>query len=728
VNVQYLPSRLPAPRRLRASGAALAGLLAALVPAAPALAGGAPTVRLTSTPVRSSTSPAPAFSWRTSGTVLSTTCTLDGVTRICSSPARYAGLTTGDHAFAVVVANRSGSAKASYAWHLTAPAPAPSTPSAPTVTITQAPPATTTSTSASVAFAATTGAETTCALDGAAALGCTSPVAYTGLAVGGHAVVVTATTAGGRATATAAFAVVGPSAPDALYVAPGGDDAAAGTAGAPWRTLQHAAAVAAPGTTVLVRAGTYAAFAVTRSGQPDAPITFAAYPGERPVVQGDAGHADVIRLSGVHDVRITGLTVQGAPAQWGAGVDVASGSTRIVVRGCILAGNHSFGALIADSTAVTIADSLISGNDTGIQVSRAGAGVVLSGNRIVDNASMVVNDATPGNDRGANAIVLYLTTGHVDVADNEIHGNRAPSHDYVYDGGAFEIFGASDVAIHDNVVWDNENVMETGTDGSHPCDRIVFTRNVAYGAATVAGRALGLILRCASNSTFAFNTLAGLDHFVFDVAASGQAFGGSIDGLRIHDNVVTSADHALSIDSALPASVAIDHDLVWDTTGGSIAYVSGHGNTPSLAVLQGWTGLETNGIQAAPAFVDAAGHDYRLVAGSPGSAAGIGRYEPGAGAPGPVARNAPLGARASRAASPAPRVLRARIAGRGRRATLTIRARGPRRVTLVQVATNRRKLTRFTRLRPLRNVPKRGPLWVRVADTARYVSAWYRVR
>jgi nitrous oxidase accessory protein NosD len=596
------------------------------------------------------------------------------------------------------------------------------------VTITAAPPATTTAATAAVAFTATAGAATTCALDGAAPAACTSPVALTGLATGPHALVVTAASAAGSASATAAWTVLAPSAPDPLYVSPDGSDSASGAADAPWRTLAHAAAAAPAGATVLIRAGTYAAFSVTRSGQPDAPITFAAYPGESPIVQGDAGRAYVIRLSGIHDVRISGLVVQGAPARWGAGIRVDSGSSRIVVRGCILRANHSFGTEIADSTAVTVADSLITGNDTGVQVSRAGAGVAITGNRIVDNAGMVVNDATPGNDRGANAIVLYETTGHVDISDNEIHGNRAPSHDYDYDGGAFEIFGASDIAIHDNVVWDNENVMETGTDGTLPCDRITFTRNVAYGEATVAGHALGLILRCASNSTFAFNTLVGLDHFDFDVAASGQAFGGSIDGLRVLDNIATSTDHVFSVDSALPASVAIDRDLVADTTGGSIAYVSGFGNTPSLAVFRTWTGREANGLQAAPGFVDAAGHDFRLVAGSPGSAAGVGRYEPGAGAPGPVAANAPLAARASRTTSPAPRVLRARIAGRGRRATLTVRARGPRRVTLVQVATNRRKLTRFAKLRPLRSLPKRGPLWVRVADTARYVSAWYRVR
>lgn len=76
--------------------------------------------------------------------------------------------------------------------------------------------------------------------------------------------------------------------PAAEYVvAPDGDDAAAGTHTAPWRTLAHAADVAAPGDTCLVRGGVYReAILLKQSGTAEAPIRFVGWPGERPVISG----------------------------------------------------------------------------------------------------------------------------------------------------------------------------------------------------------------------------------------------------------------------------------------------------------------------------------------------------------------------------------------------------------------------------------------------------------
>jgi hypothetical protein len=76
-------------------------------------------------------------------------------------------------------------------------------------------------------------------------------------------------------------------------LAPWGDDRNPGTAERPWRTLHHVAqrigqpGFPGPGDTVLVRGGTYAgAAAFPAGGLPGAPVTFAAYPGERPVFDG----------------------------------------------------------------------------------------------------------------------------------------------------------------------------------------------------------------------------------------------------------------------------------------------------------------------------------------------------------------------------------------------------------------------------------------------------------
>jgi parallel beta-helix repeat protein len=71
-----------------------------------------------------------------------------------------------------------------------------------------------------------------------------------------------------------------------------GDDANPGSEDRPWRTIQKAANVLLPGDTVLVKDGDYVEQGVpgvggvhiTRSGAPDAWITFKAYPGQHPRV------------------------------------------------------------------------------------------------------------------------------------------------------------------------------------------------------------------------------------------------------------------------------------------------------------------------------------------------------------------------------------------------------------------------------------------------------------
>jgi hypothetical protein len=103
-----------------------------------------------------------------------------------------------------------------------------------------------------------------------------------------------------------------------FYVAPQGDDAAEGSIAAPFATLQRAQAAVAPGDTVFIRGGTYAMsperiarkeapFAyvtcLDKSGLPERPIRYWAYPGERPVFDFSAvkppGHR-------VHAFRVTG--------------------------------------------------------------------------------------------------------------------------------------------------------------------------------------------------------------------------------------------------------------------------------------------------------------------------------------------------------------------------------------------------------------------------------------
>ncbi|MCW2995918.1 MAG: putative internalin, partial [Conexibacter sp.] len=130
-------------------------------------------------------------------------CKIDaGAFAACSSPKAYSGLTVGSHTVSVRATDGSGNTDATPAtatWTISAP---PADTTAPETTITSAP-ANGTATSASVAFTATeSGSTFECKLDGGAFAACTSPKAYSGLAVGSHTVSVRATDAAGNTDAT----------------------------------------------------------------------------------------------------------------------------------------------------------------------------------------------------------------------------------------------------------------------------------------------------------------------------------------------------------------------------------------------------------------------------------------------------------------------------------------------------------------------------------------------
>jgi hypothetical protein len=75
--------------------------------------------------------------------------------------------------------------------------------------------------------------------------------------------------------------------PNSLYVAPGGDDANAGTLERPFRTVGRCASLVSAGARCVLRAGTYRETVTpARSGTAGAPIVFTAYAGERAVVSG----------------------------------------------------------------------------------------------------------------------------------------------------------------------------------------------------------------------------------------------------------------------------------------------------------------------------------------------------------------------------------------------------------------------------------------------------------
>jgi hypothetical protein len=186
---------------------------------------------------------------------------------------------------------------------------------------------------------------------------------------------------------------------------------------------------------------------------------------------------------------------------------------------------------------------------------------------------------------------------------NRIWGNRARSFDYGWDGGAFEIYAASHLTIDRNNVADNENVLETGTDGARQCVGNRFLFNLAVGAPT-QGRAMGMILRCARGMLIANNTFNALQLFTFCIE-NGGAFAGSIKGMRIVNNIAI-ATNAPIYGPVRARGYRVDHNLTW---------VNGRGR-PGIAG-------ELAALHRPPVFVAPARGDYRLSAASPARRRGV---------------------------------------------------------------------------------------------------------
>jgi parallel beta-helix repeat protein len=95
------------------------------------------------------------------------------------------------------------------------------------------------------------------------------------------------------------------------HVDPNGSDSAAGTAEAPWLTIQHAADAVQPGDTVVVDPGVYVGFSVSARGTAAQPIAFVAN-GTVAIDGASTSNQDAIEIDGGSYVTIQGFTITNA--------------------------------------------------------------------------------------------------------------------------------------------------------------------------------------------------------------------------------------------------------------------------------------------------------------------------------------------------------------------------------------------------------------------------------
>lgn len=226
-------------------------------------------------------------------------------------------------------------------------------------------------------------------------------------------------------------------------------DSGPGSAAVPFCSVQEAADVVDPGQTVHIGAGVYhGAVTISRSGTPDAPISFVAESGSNAesydAVVDDSSAGAELTVSGAHDVRVTGFGVQ--PSAHADGIDVL-GSSRIA-----LVAN----AIMLNPTAPdTSAEVFVDGASSDVSITRN------------------IGELSPGYS-------VHAASGaeRVTVADNIFYGSDAGG---VYATGVRElavtnnsllgILCAPEIAIDGPTSGTVENnaLAATGPDGTPQC-------------------------------------------------------------------------------------------------------------------------------------------------------------------------------------------------------------------------------------------------------------------
>ncbi len=262
------------------------------------------------------------------------------------------------------------------------------------------------------------------------------------------------------------------------YLSAAGDDGNAGTSeDEPWKSLaQINGTVLAPGDRVRFRRGdTWSGgLVVGQSGTAEAPIVVGGYGkgGPPAIVAGDSWSC--VRVSGDH----------------------------VVVDGLRAAGCGYAGFSI-DGDRNVVKNSVAEGNAAGIKVGDGSDFGRYTDNRLVDNN--IMNENTPGTGCGtaqsvgcsddSGAFGFLINGNDNEFSGNTVTGSTAPSHDFVQDGSAFEIYNGSRNKIHHNKALDNNVFSEIGR-STGKADGNTFSYNLVRSTCGAdCAKTAGLIIR-----------------------------------------------------------------------------------------------------------------------------------------------------------------------------------------------------------------------------------------
>jgi hypothetical protein len=252
-----------------------------------------------------------------------------------------------------------------------------------------------------------------------------------------------------------------------FYVATNGSDSNPGTVARPWRTIQRAINGRRPGQRVLVRRGTYHEnVRLERAGTASAPITLAAYPGERPIIDNES---NPLEIDGSY-YRIRGFVLQGARGTSSTNVYFETGAHHVELVGNEVRWSQDQGIFSEEeSHDLHILGNRIHDNGRGhVSGQHQSHGLYFQGSNHVAANNVIYN-----HPYGFGIQVYDQNRGSIIVHNTVV----ASGHSGIVVGGGG---GVSDITIRNNVLAFNSK-YGVQTDSDCPTGGVLIDTNVIFG-------------------------------------------------------------------------------------------------------------------------------------------------------------------------------------------------------------------------------------------------------
>jgi hypothetical protein len=367
---------------------------------------------------------------------------------------------------------------------------------------------------------------------------------------------------------------------DTFHVAVTGNDGAAGTSAAPWRTIQRAADAVQAGDSVIIHAGSYLGFRVDARGTEAAPIAFV---GDGEVeIQGSAtANRDAVLFEGAAWVSVEGLSVSGATR---AGISALE-CEHITVRGNRVDANGRWGVFSAFCDDLVVEDNEVSrsAGEHGIYASNSADRPVIRRNRVWGNNMCGIHMNGDINFGGDGVISGAIIENNV-IIDNGRSG-----------GSGINADGVVGAVIRNNVL-----------DGNHASGVSLY--RIDGGAASTGNKVINNTIRMASDARWAVNIQDGSN------------------GNTLRNNVLlnpTAGRGAIDLCDACVTGTVSDHNAV-------VGRFLVGGDPVDLTGWRARTGGDQSSFVATDAqlFTDPAAGDLTLRDGSPAIDQGVAQGAP----------------------------------------------------------------------------------------------------